>query len=133
MKYESDDGSEVWYFWNSRDGVTPFTCSSPQSGKGLTHKDWGADGRVPDHLPRVGDFIWVDMSRERMCELAERMADEGPLRADDNRYDRDGWVQVFMRNFSEGEPDLVQATEEIREAFKLRAQQREADGIRATE
>ena len=117
MPYESDDGKVVMWFWNSRDGVTPFTCHSPGTEVGLTHTNWGLDRYAPDHIPAVGDWIWVDMTDERKQALAKRMADEGPVKAGDRRYSRRGWIKVFLDSFGEGEPDLVQVTEEMRLAF----------------
>lgn len=120
LKYQSEDGEETWFFWNSRDGVTPFSCCSPKTGIGLLHTDWGRDAYRPAHVPRPGDWIWVDMTQERMQELAEKQADEGPVKAGDDRYDREGWVKVFLENFHAGEPDLVQVTEEMHQKFFAR-------------
>lgn len=59
--------------WNSRDGVTPFCTLCPSCGKpSLRHIDWGLDEYAPDHKPTIGQRIWVSMTKERACAIADR-------------------------------------------------------------
>jgi len=71
MEYRSDDGREVEYIWNSRDGVTPFTVTS-RRGTELTHANWSGDRRIPDFVPQPGSRIFVDLTLEKAREYAER-------------------------------------------------------------
>jgi hypothetical protein len=59
--------------WNSRDGVTPFgfQCPSCKEPK-LKHVDWKFDQHAPDHVPAVGQRIWIDLTRDRALEIARR-------------------------------------------------------------
>lgn len=84
MRYDSDDGSDSKWFWNSRDGVTPFGTFF--DGKSYTH----AMGRYATiHtavLPDTAEYVWVSytpasweaMQRRRF----ERFSDPAEGRAD---------------------------------------------------
>jgi len=71
MKYRSDDGTEEEIIWNSRDGVTPFVISL-KSGKSATHVDWHSDKFEPDHLPKPGERIFVDLVADKAVEYARK-------------------------------------------------------------
>lgn len=43
--------------WNSRDGVTPFTCNL--LGIQLTHNNWHQDIYDPNYKPKKGEYIWI--------------------------------------------------------------------------
>lgn len=59
--------------WNSRDGVTAFGLQCPScSEPNLRHVDWGRDQYAPDHVPAVGQRVWIDLTRERAQEIAQR-------------------------------------------------------------
>jgi hypothetical protein len=64
MTYQADDGSERATVFNSRDGVTPFVVTLP-SGKVASHVNWQADRAAPDHQPRPGDLVFIDLTPER--------------------------------------------------------------------
>ncbi len=74
MQYESDDGSVREVIWNSRDGVTPFCGTSRDGDTQLTHVRWHEDRYAPDHVPALGDRIFVDLTRDRAMALAEKNA-----------------------------------------------------------
>lgn len=61
MKYATEDGSEVEWIWNSRDGVTPFIVHS-RSGAEMRHTQWQFDVRIQNYEPLPGERIFVDMS-----------------------------------------------------------------------
>lgn len=69
MKYATKNGTETETVWNSRDGVTPYTIPS-KSGVEMFHVDWRSDVRAPDHQPKLGDRIFVDLGAERARKLA---------------------------------------------------------------
>jgi len=71
MEYRSDDGREVEYIWNSRDGVTPFTVTS-RRGTTLEHANWSGDRRIPDFVPQPGSRIFVDLTTEAATGYARR-------------------------------------------------------------
>lgn len=127
MKYASDgDGGTdplVERIWNSRDGVTPFVVSNhPDTRKrfGLVemrHVDWGQD-RIEPFWPhvglRVGDRIFVDMTKERARELAEaslqRILETEPDFIPEE--DREGWLADAAESNLQ-HPDLIVVTEEV--------------------
>lgn len=75
MKYVSDDGTEEEVLWNSRDGVTPFVITL-RSGMQATHRDWSGDVYAPDHQPKKGDRIFVNMTEKRAEILARHNMDQ---------------------------------------------------------
>ncbi|YAG16969.1 hypothetical protein NSTC745_06354 [Nostoc sp. DSM 114161] len=72
MKYAAEDGSEVEWIWNSRDGVTPFCVSNRTGDKMLQHVDWHLDRRIFDYQPMPCERIFVDLSPDRARQRAER-------------------------------------------------------------
>lgn len=67
MYYETDDGSDGVWIYNSRDGVTPFIHL--ENGKEYTHTEWSKDLYRPNYKPKEGDRIWVTMSKEEWTDL----------------------------------------------------------------
>lgn len=74
MKYASEDGTVEEIIWNSRDGVTPFVVTAQDGVTSMTHVDWGRDVYQPDHRPKPGDRIFVDLTPERARASARRNA-----------------------------------------------------------
>lgn len=70
MKFRADDGTDEEVIWNSRDGVTPFVITL-KSGKTAHHVDWQNDLCVPDHKPKPGDRIFIDLTIEKANQYAE--------------------------------------------------------------
>ncbi len=66
MLYRDRAGNEEW-IWNSRDGVTPYAITSRQ-GLEARHADWHRDQLAPDHKPKPGDRIFVDLTLESARE-----------------------------------------------------------------
>lgn len=64
MVYQSDDGHVNEMIWNSRDGVTPFVVRSEDGEHELRHKIWRGEPVAPQHVPNVGDRIFVDATIE---------------------------------------------------------------------
>lgn len=63
MLYRDIAGNEEW-IWNSRDGVAPFAIRSRQ-GFEARHVAWYRDRCAPDHKPKLGDRVFVDLTNER--------------------------------------------------------------------
>lgn len=70
MHYEDDLGN-VEIIWNSRDGVTPFIVNSRQ-GREMKHVRWNTDRRKEDHVPRVGDRVFEDLTEQRARKWREQ-------------------------------------------------------------
>jgi len=108
MTYASKDGKTRIRIWNSRDGITPFTCSHPVTGVELSHADWNLDKYLPDHKPAPGDFIFTKLTPEKARPLAQQMVEkhwdrgEYPLR--DASFAKDGKeaaVAHFVKEWTE--------------------------------
>lgn len=140
MQYASDDGRIVRSIWNSRDGVTPFGCRDPYNrGVELKHVNWNQDRRDPDHIPEVGDWIWVDLQPERALQMAEAQVEQFWDHPGYPMSDRFGSkaeaARVLMEGYYDGggvlddngepiklrPPDLVQVTGPMRDEFAARA------------
>lgn len=103
MKYRSDDGTEEEWLWNSRDGVTPFVISL-RSGKYATHVDWHLDRRDPNHIPKPGDRIFIDLTYAKALEYAKRNRKNYPYA---HRPSLRDLVRGYLRD---GAPDIVEIT-----------------------
>jgi hypothetical protein len=82
MLYRADDGEEVW-FWNSRDGVTPFGTAI--DGKEFRHAMHGYSTRYTAILPAGARFVWVSYtpaSWEAQMRLSYERALSRPVPAD---------------------------------------------------
>ena len=133
MQYESKDGRERMVIWNSRDGVTPFGCSHPETGTELLHVRWNEDIRAVDHKPEVGEWIWVDLDPEKALQQTMARVEEWwdhpeyPMR--DAFESKDAAARVLMKDMFESQhpqtgepiklrpPDLVQVTPFLRDAL----------------
>lgn len=126
MNYRAADG-ETEVIWNSRDGVTPFAITL-RSGKEARHVDWRSDRRAPDFQPPAGSRMFVDLTPERARVLAARGVDR--YLADPEHRDavleqfgvRERAIEELAASYMEreGEPDLVEVTEDT-----VRARERE--------
>jgi hypothetical protein len=114
MKYATDDGSEIEWIWNSRDGVTPFCILNRARTKEMRHVGWQFDRFIPHYKPIKGERIFVDLTRERAeffaRERVERFWDHGeyPMR---ERYDsKEHAIQVLVDGMLQhnGAPDLIE-------------------------
>lgn len=65
MKYRSDDGVDDEWIWNSRAGITPFIATL-SNGKTATHVDWSQDRHLPNHVPAIGNLVFVDATEDRL-------------------------------------------------------------------
>jgi len=127
MLYRDDHGNEEW-IWNSRDGVSPFCLMSPQ-GLEARHVEWSRDRYAPNHVPEIGDRIFVDMTPDRAKQLAETWFDrmsQLPDYGEEFRKtfpDREMAVteKAFenLKAFWPHSPDVVVVDEKLREQFEV--------------
>lgn len=77
MMYASEDRAITERIWNSRDGVTPFVVfSQGEPPIELRHVDWHNDRYEPHRVPKPGDRIFADMTKEMMEEDHKRTVEE---------------------------------------------------------
>lgn len=107
MKYRSDDGSEEEIIWNSRDGVTPFVITL-ESGKRAQHVDWAKDVYAPSHQPKSGNRIFIDMTKERALEIAQRNISQWSVDGTFDKYGKpDNLLEDLVESYSRpGAPDI---------------------------
>lgn len=71
MRYRCQGCRYTEVIYNARDAVTPYTIACPRcSGTDHRHIDWHRDVFDPDHVPAVGDRVFLDTSRETLVEAA---------------------------------------------------------------
>lgn len=125
MKYRADDHHLEEVLWNSRDGVTPFVLSMKDGSPG-THIDWRSDQYAPDHMPQVGDRIFIDLTVARAHEIAVEQAQvtwDKPTRVDLSYSVKDAFespeafaamlLEGLLQEVERGAPDVVEVTEEM--------------------
>lgn len=124
MQYQDKTTGEVELVWNSRDGVTPFVIFS-RAGNESQHVNWRGDIRRPDHVPEIGDRIFVDLTLERCREFHREMV---KARWEGGKYpmkDRFASKEEAVENLSESmfdngkQPDIIVITEKIRQRFLI--------------
>ncbi|GAC1444357.1 MAG: hypothetical protein NVSMB52_03650 [Chloroflexota bacterium] len=72
MRYETDDGTESEWVWNSRDGTTPFVIMNRAHTRELTHVDWHLDTRLPEEFePPKGMRYFTNITEESARASAE--------------------------------------------------------------
>lgn len=76
MKYATEDGSEVEWLWNSRDGVTPFCIHNRAGDKLMNHVHFEFDVRHIFYRPLPGERIFVDLTPEIARQWAERKVEQ---------------------------------------------------------
>lgn len=119
MHYRSKSGRAI-RIWNTRDGITPFIVHV--DGEEFTHKDWSLDQRLPDHVPKVGNYVFVDLTIEKAVgyrtKYVERYWDdpEYPMKEHDHLgpMGKEGAImhlaEVDVADFGGHPPDLVKVT-----------------------
>jgi hypothetical protein len=61
MKYQSQTSTVSEIIWNSRDAVTPFGIMMLDGSNGV-HADWNDDTFAPNHIPKIGDRVFVNLN-----------------------------------------------------------------------
>lgn len=114
MQYETDDGTEREWIWNSRDGVTPFALRL-RSGRMARHVRRHEDRYAPEHEPKPGALMFVDMTEERaraiMVSRWEQLEKQSPESI--SHLDRDDTIESVVRDWVQRrEPDVLIVGEE---------------------
>lgn len=128
MKYRAEHRQLEEIVFNSRDGVTPFKITMRDGTPG-THVDWRGDIYAPDHIPAVGDRIFVDLTAERAAQIARENAEriwQRPAETDVSYsvHQEFGSVDQLAAYLLEGleaeldrsAPDLIEVTEDYARA-----------------
>ena len=97
-------GREV--FWNSRDGVTPFSLTRRclKCGGDMRHTEFQADRYVPDHIPQRGQGVFIDMPESFKRPVA-LMRVKASVEA--GYPTPDGMVDDIIASFHPGEPWFI--------------------------
>jgi hypothetical protein len=127
MRYLADDGTAAVVIWNSRDGVTPFVVTLPDTdNKQGTHVQWDLDHPQPDYVPDVGEWVFVDLTPDAARAYAERNArrywDDPSVDARAAYASVDDLAETLTASYLDmpGAPDLVQVDEPMRRRFLAR-------------
>lgn len=104
--------------WNSRDGVTPFMipCSKCESHE-MAHINFYHDLPAPNHVPKVGQRIFTDLTVERAKFYAERQFNHIIEKRPDFLAERNTTQQKWTDNiaadfYGDGRsPDIVTVVE----------------------
>ncbi len=117
MLYRAEDGAEAW-FWNSRDGVTPF--GTTVDGKEFRHAMQGYKTRYLSVLPAEAQYVWVTYDRIAWRAMQERnfekySAEDGVYAVDfrDRFPTIDVWLAVSPFEF--GQPRQMTRAEFLAE------------------
>ena len=120
MKYATDDGSEIEWIWNSRDGVTPFCIRTRSGEKEMRHIDWQFDICIPHYKPSKGERIFVDLTRERAEQFARERVEtywnhpEYPMSERTDLWTNKEEAVVYLANSlleHPGAPALIEVSE----------------------
>ena len=116
MKYRSRDGLLEEILWNSRDGVTPFCIMSRDGKTEMQHVEWSNDVCAPTHQPKVGDRIFVDVTRElaepHLRAYIDKCWDSGPFPMREGFKSKEHAFDVLMADRNEpGKPYVLEITE----------------------
>lgn len=114
MQYQDRITGEIEIIWNSRDGVTPFIVTS-RRGNEAVHAAWSEDKSVPDHRPKPGDRIFVDLTlvraKERASDFVEKWWDVGASGLTSRFKTKEQAVKELAKSEKlDGRPDLIEFT-----------------------
>lgn len=126
MKYAHISGyppQEEEIIWNSRDGVTPFMIPNRDRSKTLTHIHWNQDLYSPNHVPQIGERIFVDATPELVKNDAiayvEEYWRETGLTMKGMFKSKEDAIQQFIKQWTEpGTPLIIIVTPEVRKEFE---------------
>jgi hypothetical protein len=114
MTYEDRKTGERERIWNSRDGVTPYIIRS-RAGNEARHVDWNRDTFRPQHVPQVGERIFVDLTPRRAVEIVRSRVDaywDDPVHPMSQRWpSKEAAIVDLVASFPDGEPDLIEVTD----------------------
>ncbi len=115
--------------WNSRDGVTPFVIKCARCESEMKHENWSKDRRVPDHIPEVGDRIFVNLTMDQAMPGARKHVEqywdhsEWPLSKTYPGMTREECVGAKAQEWvgDGGNPHVIEVTDKTKAEFRLRA------------
>lgn len=115
MLYRAKDGQEEW-LWNSRDGVTPF-CIMSRNGQEMNHVEWYRDQFLPNHKPKIGERIFVDVTPELATPgvqaFIERTWEQERFPMKERWFDKEAAFEALLPSYSEpGQPFVLEITQE---------------------
>lgn len=117
-------GRSEW-IWNSRDGVTPMFIGCRFCPGEAHHVNWPRDRYAPDHVPQLGDRIFVDLDPERALEKRKAFVDTWWDHADMPMRDhpflgplgKEGAAVELAKediaSFAPHTPDLIEVTDAV--------------------
>jgi hypothetical protein len=115
MWYQSADSKQREQVWNSRDGAAPHEIRSAATGVELRRRSAGVQ-YLPEHVPAVGDRIFVDLTEQRARIVAAGVIEQ--YRADGKQAELDAMfasyeeaVEILSQSMLEmGAGDLITVT-----------------------
>ncbi len=90
MRYASESGEARW-FWNSRDGVTPFGTTI--DGVAYNHAMNSYRPTYLGSLPEKAEFVWVDYDRAAWADMLGRRWEQ--FRDSDGPYGGEAFLAQF--------------------------------------
>jgi len=72
MLYKCEECGFIEVLWNSRDGVTPLIIGCRNCRGEAEHMMGVLDKHMPDYVPLPGQRVFVNMTKERAKEIAEK-------------------------------------------------------------
>lgn len=72
MEYQCEKCGYRELIYNTRDGVTPFVVACSKCGGSSSHINWNRDFCDPDHKPLPGERVFVNITRDKAKEYAEK-------------------------------------------------------------
>lgn len=111
MWYKCDKCKKREQIWNSRPRVTPLmiNCSKNKCNGLMTHVDWELDKYAPDHIPKKGERIFVDWSKEAAEKYYKSLIEQewnGKYPMSERYKTKEEALQKFMVEWTFGQPSL---------------------------
>ena len=103
MLYECERCGRSETLWNSRDGVTPFIIRCRHCNGEARHINWFMDECKPNHKPKPGQRIFVDMTKEKARKIALNVVKRANLIVGDDELD--ALINDFWHNGKA--PDII--------------------------
>ena len=109
MEYRCDKCGQSEMIWNSRDGVTPMFLSCAICGEQSAHVNWKGDTFAPEHTPKPGERVFINMPDElRLPTARARMASfDGTKYEEKDPKQRQIIIRDISKSFPQGSPWLI--------------------------
>jgi len=113
MQYQCKKCGKIESIWNSRPRVTPFGISCSQCDGTMNHANWNLDRYDPNYIPKKGERIFVDFSREALekfrKEYIEKYWDDEkfPMKERTDLWNsKEEALQYFLDEWEFGQPTI---------------------------